>query len=44
MTLCDLTVTRTIPATAEAIFDLWMDPKVPGGPWFGSEERQTHVC
>jgi uncharacterized protein YndB with AHSA1/START domain len=31
MTLCDLVVTRTIPASAEAIFDLWMDPKSPAG-------------
>jgi uncharacterized protein YndB with AHSA1/START domain len=33
----DLTVTRTIPATPEAIYDVWLDPKSPGGPWYGSE-------
>ena len=35
--LTDLTVTRTIPASAETIFDLWINPKRPGGPWFGGE-------
>jgi uncharacterized protein YndB with AHSA1/START domain len=32
-----MTVTRTIPASAEKVFDLWMNPKSPGGPWFGAE-------
>jgi uncharacterized protein YndB with AHSA1/START domain len=36
MTLTDITVTRTIPAPAENVFDVWMDPKCPGGPWFGA--------
>ena len=33
----DITVARTIPASAERIFDVWMDPKIPGGPWFRAE-------
>jgi uncharacterized protein YndB with AHSA1/START domain len=37
MKLTDITVTRTIPAAAEKVFDVWIDPKSPGGPWFGSE-------
>ncbi|HXX20771.1 MAG TPA: SRPBCC domain-containing protein [Candidatus Acidoferrum sp.] len=37
MNLIDLTVTRTIPAPPEKIFDVWIDPKSPGGPWFGGE-------
>lgn len=37
MILTDVTVARTIPALAEEVFDLWMDPKRPGGPWFGAE-------
>jgi uncharacterized protein YndB with AHSA1/START domain len=37
MNLADLTVSRTIPASAEKIFDVWMNPKSPGGPWFGAE-------
>jgi uncharacterized protein YndB with AHSA1/START domain len=37
MKLTDITVTRAIPAPAENVFDVWIDPKSPGGPWFGSE-------
>lgn len=37
MELTEFTITRTIPAPAEKIFDLWMNPKSPGGPWFGAE-------
>jgi uncharacterized protein YndB with AHSA1/START domain len=35
MKLTDITVSRTIPAAAENVFDVWMDPTSPGGPWFG---------
>ena len=34
--LIDITVKRTIPASADRVFDAWMDPKSPGGPWFES--------
>ena len=37
MKLTDVTVTRAISAPAEDVFDVWMDPKSPGGPWFGAE-------
>jgi uncharacterized protein YndB with AHSA1/START domain len=37
MNLTSITVSRTIPASAEKVFDVWMDPKSPGGPWFGAE-------
>jgi uncharacterized protein YndB with AHSA1/START domain len=37
MKLTDVTVTRAIPAPAENVFDVWIDPKSPGGPWFGAE-------
>ena len=37
MNLTDLTVTRMIPAPPENVFDVWIDPKSPGGPWFGAE-------
>ena len=37
MNLTEITVSRTIPAPIEEVFDLWMDPGSPGGPWFGSE-------
>jgi uncharacterized protein YndB with AHSA1/START domain len=36
MKLTDLTITRTIPAPAGDVFDVWMDPKSPGGPWHGA--------
>jgi len=36
MNLTDVTVSRTIPAPAEQIFDMWLNPKGPGGPWFGA--------
>ena len=37
MKLTEITVTRAIPASAEKVFEVWMDPKSPGGPWFGAE-------
>ena len=37
MNLTEVTVSRTIPASAEKVFDMWMNPKGPGGPWFGVE-------
>ena len=37
MKLTDLTVARTIAAPAEEVFDVWIDPKSPGGPWFGAQ-------
>lgn len=37
MKLIDITVTRMIPAKAEDVFDVWIDPKSPGGPWFGAD-------
>jgi uncharacterized protein YndB with AHSA1/START domain len=35
MKLTDITVARTIPAAVEKVFDVWIDAKSPGGPWFG---------
>jgi uncharacterized protein YndB with AHSA1/START domain len=35
MKLTEVTVARTVAAKPEAVFDLWMDPKAPGGPWYG---------
>jgi uncharacterized protein YndB with AHSA1/START domain len=37
MKFIDITVARTIPAQAEKVFDVWMDSKSPGGPWFGAD-------
>lgn len=33
----ELTVSRVIPATPAEVFDVWLDSKSPGGPWFGCE-------
>jgi uncharacterized protein YndB with AHSA1/START domain len=32
----DINLSRTINATPEQIFDVWLDAKSPGGPWFGA--------
>ena len=37
MELYDLTMSRTIPASVAEVFDVWLDPKSPGGLWFGCE-------
>jgi uncharacterized protein YndB with AHSA1/START domain len=37
MRLTDITATRTVAASPERLFDVWIDPKSPGGPWFGAE-------
>src|SRR5262249_43204422 len=31
----ELTLTRLIPATPGEVFDVWLDAKSPGSPWFG---------
>jgi uncharacterized protein YndB with AHSA1/START domain len=34
----EITVSRVIPATPSDVFDVWLDAKSPGGPWFGPEK------
>jgi uncharacterized protein YndB with AHSA1/START domain len=34
--LTELKVARTVAATPETVFDLWMDTTAPGGPWYGA--------
>jgi uncharacterized protein YndB with AHSA1/START domain len=37
MKFCDITVSRMIPASAQEVFDVWLDPKSPGSPWFAGK-------
>ena len=32
----ELTLSRTIAASPGEVFDVWIDPRSPGGPWFGA--------
>lgn len=32
----ELTLTRTVPASPTEVYDVWLDSKSPGGPWFGA--------
>jgi uncharacterized protein YndB with AHSA1/START domain len=34
MNLTTIECTRQIPASPEDVFDVWIDPACPGGPWF----------
>lgn len=36
MKLTEINVSRMIPAPQANVFDVWMDPESPGGPWFGA--------
>jgi len=33
----ELTVKRVIPARPDEVYDVWLDTKSPGGPWFGAK-------
>ena len=35
----DITVSRAIRGSATDVFDVWLDPKSPGGLWYGVEKR-----
>jgi uncharacterized protein YndB with AHSA1/START domain len=37
MKTIEVTVTRTINGPPDQVFDVWLDTKSPGGPWFGAE-------
>lgn len=34
----EVKVSRLIPGAAAEVFDVWFDPKSPGGPWFGAKK------
>jgi uncharacterized protein YndB with AHSA1/START domain len=44
MQTTELTVTRTIAATPEEVYDVWIDPKSPGGPWYGASKVIANVA
>ena len=31
----EIKLSRTVQASASEVYDLWIDPKSPGSPWFG---------
>jgi uncharacterized protein YndB with AHSA1/START domain len=33
----EIVVTRDIPASPAEVYDVWLDAKSPGSPWFGAE-------
>jgi uncharacterized protein YndB with AHSA1/START domain len=37
MKTLDITLSRTIRGSANEVFDVWLDPKSPGGVWFNVE-------
>ena len=39
----ELTLTRIIPASPAQVYDVWLDAKSPGGPWFGTEKTILEV-
>ena len=44
MQTTEITVSRTIPATPEEVYDVWIDPKSPGGPWYGATKVIVNVA
>ncbi|HUJ61943.1 MAG TPA: SRPBCC domain-containing protein [Kofleriaceae bacterium] len=40
MKLTSLECTRLIPASPAEVYDVWIDPRCPGGPWFGPNTAQ----
>ena len=39
----ELTVSRTVAAPAAEVYDVWLDPKSPGSPWFGTKRAIVHA-
>lgn len=39
----ELTLTRTIAAGPAEVYDVWLDSKNPGGPWFGCKRMILDV-
>jgi len=37
MKLTNINLTRQIPASPDEVFDVWIDPEHPGGPWYSPQ-------
>jgi uncharacterized protein YndB with AHSA1/START domain len=37
MSLVTIDLSRMIPASPTEVYDAWLDPTSPGGPWFGGK-------
>jgi uncharacterized protein YndB with AHSA1/START domain len=44
MQTTEITVTRTISASPEEVYDVWIDPNSPGGPWFGATKSIVNIA
>ena len=44
MKFMDLKLSRFIPGPAAEVFDVWFDPKSPGGPWHGARKVMMNVA
>jgi uncharacterized protein YndB with AHSA1/START domain len=40
----DFSISRTVPASPDEVYDVWLDPKSPGGLWFGVERVIANVA
>ena len=40
----DFSISRTVPAPPDEVYDAWLDPKSPGGVWFGVERVIINVA
>jgi uncharacterized protein YndB with AHSA1/START domain len=45
MKLITLEFSRQIPASPNEVYDVWIDPSCPGGPWFSpqNEHQQSKI-
>jgi uncharacterized protein YndB with AHSA1/START domain len=44
MKFTDLKFSRLIPGPASEVFDVWFDPKSPGGPWHDAKKVLMNVA
>ena len=44
MKIFDLRLSRLIPGPPAEVFDVWFDPKSPGGPWYGAKKVLMNVA